>query len=112
MGKDIRGWCENDRGVGFSFGPDALTNFNQRFGLDLIVRAHQVVEDGYEFFANRQLVTLFSAPNYCGEFDNAAALLELSDDLTASFKLYNGKKDGKKEKRCTSSGLSAVTSLL
>ena len=28
-------------------------------------------EDGYEFFAKRQLVTLFSAPNYCGEFDNA-----------------------------------------
>ena len=31
----------------------------------------KVVEDGYEFFAKRQLVTLFSAPNYCGEFDNA-----------------------------------------
>ena len=31
----------------------------------------QVVEDGYEFFARRQLVTIFSAPNYCGEFDNA-----------------------------------------
>ena len=31
----------------------------------------KVVEDGYEFFAKRQLVTVFSAPNYCGEFDNA-----------------------------------------
>jgi hypothetical protein len=27
----------------------------------------QVVEDGYEFFAQRQLVTIFSAPNYCGK---------------------------------------------
>jgi hypothetical protein len=35
----------------------------------------QVVEDGYEFFAKRQLVTLFSAPNYCGEFDNAGQFL-------------------------------------
>merc|ERR1719160_879926 len=33
---------------------------------DLLCRAHQVVEDGYEFFPKRQLVTLFSAPNYCG----------------------------------------------
>ena len=33
-----------------------------------------MVEDGYEFFADRQLVTIFSAPNYCGEFDNAGAV--------------------------------------
>jgi diadenosine tetraphosphatase ApaH/serine/threonine PP2A family protein phosphatase len=38
-----------------------------------VVRAHQVVEDGYEFFADRGCVTVFSAPNYCGEFDNAGA---------------------------------------
>jgi hypothetical protein len=34
----------------------------------------KVVEDGYEFFARRQLVTVFSAPNYCGEFDNRFVL--------------------------------------
>lgn len=45
--------------------------FLSKHEFDLICRAHQVVEDGYEFFAKRQLVTLFSAPNYCGEFDNA-----------------------------------------
>ena len=37
----------------------------------------QVVEDGYEFFAQRRLVTIFGAPNYCGEFDNAAAVLQV-----------------------------------
>ena len=36
-------------------------------------------EDGYEFFAKRQLVTLFSAPNYCGEFDNAGG--EIISDM-------------------------------
>jgi len=85
--RDIHGWVENDRGVSFSFGPDVAATFNLRHNLDLIVRAHQVVEDGYEFFAGRQLVTLFSAPNYCGEFDNAGALLEVSDTLFCSFKI-------------------------
>ena len=65
--KDITGWSENDRGVSFTFGPDVVSRFLQKHDMDLICRAHQVVEDGYEFFAKRQLVTLFSAPNYCGE---------------------------------------------
>lgn len=51
--------------------PQVVHKFLQKNDFDLICRAHQVVEDGYEFFAKRQLVTLFSAPNYCGEFDNA-----------------------------------------
>ena len=53
----------------------------------LIVRAHQVVEDGYEFFARRQLVTVFSAPNYCGEFDNAGAMMSVDETLMCSFKV-------------------------
>lgn len=46
-----------------------------------------MVEDGYEFFANRQLVTIFSAPNYCGEFDNAAAMMSVDESLTCSFQM-------------------------
>jgi len=41
--------------------------------MDLVCRAHQVVEDGFEFFAKNKLMTAFSAPNYCGEFDNSGA---------------------------------------
>ena len=40
-----------------------------------------------EFFAKRQLVTIFSAPNYCGEFDNAGAMMTVRDDLMCSFQL-------------------------
>lgn len=47
----------------------------------------QVVEDGYEFFAKRQLVTLFSAPNYCGEFDNAGAMMSVDETLMCSFQI-------------------------
>ena len=46
-----------------------------------------MVEDGYEFFANRQLVTIFSAPNYCGEFDNSGAMMSVDDSLMCSFQI-------------------------
>ena len=45
------------------------------------------MEDGYEFFANRQLVTIFSAPNYCGEFDNAGAMMSVDETLMCSFQI-------------------------
>lgn len=59
-----------------------------RNDLDLVCRAHQVVPDGYEFFGtDRQLVTVFSAPNYCNEFDNAAAVMVVSRDMTCTFRV-------------------------
>jgi len=83
----ITGWGENDRGVSFTFGGDVVRQFLRRHDLDLVVRAHQVVEDGYEFFAGRELVTIFSAPNYCGEFDNAGAMMTVDDTLMCSFQI-------------------------
>ncbi|CAM8949200.1 unnamed protein product [Rhodiola kirilowii] len=85
--KEVKGWGENDRGVSFTFGADKVSEFLKKFDLDLICRAHQVVEDGYEFFADRQLVTIFSAPNYCGEFNNAGALMSVDESLLCSFQI-------------------------
>jgi len=85
-------WRDNDRGVSHVFGKKLLDRLLPSLGIDLIVRAHQVVEDGYEFFGDRQLVTVFSAPDYCGEFDNAAALMQVQDDLKCSFKLVQPKR--------------------
>ena len=85
--KDIHGWGENDRGVSYTFGPDCVTDFLNRHDLDLVCRAHQVVEEGYEFFARRQLVTIFSAPNYCGEFENAGAMMSVDETLMCSFQI-------------------------
>lgn len=85
--KDIMGWGQNDRGVSYTFGPDVVQKFLKKHDLDLICRAHQVVEDGYEFFAKRMLVTLFSAPNYCGEFDNAGSMMSVDDSLMCSFQI-------------------------
>jgi len=91
--KDIDGWADNDRGVSFIFGPDVVQSFLAKWDMDLVCRAHQVVEDGYEFFANRQLITIFSAPNYCGEFDNAGAMMSIDDTLMCSFKVLKPVKN-------------------
>eukprot|EP00756_Hemistasia_phaeocysticola_P036712 Hpha_TRINITY_DN16657_c1_g11::TRINITY_DN16657_c1_g11_i2::g.178493::m.178493/K06269/PPP1C; serine/threonine-protein phosphatase PP1 catalytic subunit len=83
----IEGWGENDRGVSFTFGEDVVEKFLRKHDLDLICRAHQVVEEGYQFFARRQCVTVFSAPNYCGEFDNSGALMSVDVNLCCSFQI-------------------------
>ncbi|XP_017096711.2 serine/threonine-protein phosphatase PP1-alpha catalytic subunit [Drosophila bipectinata] len=81
------GWGPNERGVSYTFGSDVVSSFLHRFGFTLICRGHQVVEDGYEFFAKRQLITIFSAPNYCGEFDNAGAMMCVDEDLLCTFRI-------------------------
>ena len=43
------------------------------------------MEDGFEFFADQNLVTIFSAPNYCNEFDNDGAMLKIDEKLLCSF---------------------------
>lgn len=81
------GWEDNERGVSYCFGKNVIQQFLQRHDFDLICRAHMVVEDGYEFFNERTLVTIFSAPNYCGEFDNFGAVMSVSEELLCSFEL-------------------------
>ena len=81
------GYGANDRGVSVTFGPKVVEDFLKKNDLDLICRAHQVVEEGYEFFADRRLVTVFSAPNYCGEFDNAGAMMSVDENLNCSFQI-------------------------
>ncbi|XP_072383562.1 serine/threonine-protein phosphatase PP1-beta-like [Diabrotica undecimpunctata] len=91
------GWTDNDRGVSFSFGPDVINKFLRKHDFDLICRGHQVVEDGYEFFAQRKLITIFSAPNYCGTFDNAGALMSINENLLCSFQILEPTKHNEKK---------------
>ncbi|EMR88483.1 putative serine threonine-protein phosphatase pp-z protein [Botrytis cinerea BcDW1] len=80
-------WEQSERGVSYSFGKKVIQEFLLRHDFDLVCRAHMVVEDGYEFFEGRVLVTVFSAPNYCGEFDNYGAVMSVSTELLCSFEL-------------------------
>lgn len=83
----LANWPKNDRGVSYCFGKKHVDYFLSKFNMDLIVRGHMVVEDGYEFFNKRKLVTIFSAPNYCGEFNNYGAVMSVDKALCCSFEL-------------------------
>ncbi|CAL2039785.1 unnamed protein product [Caenorhabditis brenneri] len=102
---NTKGFKANIRGCSCTFGPDVVAQTCEKFGLDLIVRAHQVVQDGYEFFANRKLVTLFSAPHYCGQFDNAGAVMQINPNMVCSFKIlrpeFPGRADPSHQKSAT-----------
>ena len=84
---DVENWGENERGVSVVYSKNEVFKFLDENKLDLVCRAHQVVEDGYEFFADRTLVTIFSAPDYCGEYSNCASMMLVDDNLMCSFKV-------------------------
>jgi len=85
--KDCEDWAPNSRGISVLFNEELIEKALDELDIDLICRAHQVVEFGYEFFTQRKLVTVFSAPNYCGEFDNAGAFMTVNKDLLCGFKV-------------------------
>ena len=80
------GWQENERGVSFTFGCDVIEQFLQINNLDIIVRAHEVVEDGYLFACKRRLVTIFSAPSYTGTMNNKGAVLQVDETLKCNIR--------------------------
>lgn len=74
--EDIDGWAPNQRGAGYLFGERVVDDFCRLNNLKLIARAHQLVQDGYqEWFTNKNLVTVWSAPNYCYRCNNLASFM-------------------------------------
>ena len=82
----------NERGISYTFSKKVLLQFLSDNKLELLCRAHQVVEEGYEFFGNKNCVTVFSAPNYCGMFDNSGAIMVVDENLKCSFKIIKCKQ--------------------
>ncbi|KAL3725483.1 hypothetical protein ACJRO7_030501 [Eucalyptus globulus] len=86
----VEGLRPNARGPGLvTFGPDRVTDFCKKNKLQLIIRAHECVMDGFERFAQGQLITLFSATNYCGTANNAGAILVVGRGLVIVPKLIH-----------------------
>lgn len=85
-------YADSPRGAGRIFGETAVYEFLDRHSLELVVRAHQVVIDGYEMFASGKLITIFSAPYYCGHYENFAAIMHVKPNLECSITTFGPEK--------------------
>ena len=76
---DIETWNISSRGAGWIFGYKVVNEFNYLNGIELICRAHQLVNEGYKFwFKDKNLVTIWSCPNYCYRCGNKASFMKIS----------------------------------
>ena len=82
---DRGGWGISPRGAGYTSGQDISETFNHANRLTVVSGAHQLVMEGYNWCHDRNVVTIFSAPNYCYRCGNQAAIMELNDTLKYSF---------------------------
>lgn len=72
------GRIPSKRGLGTSFGEDVTHNFLRRNGLQMLVRAHEVKDQGYVVEHGGKCITCFSAPNYCDQMGNDGAIMHLT----------------------------------
>jgi serine/threonine-protein phosphatase 6 catalytic subunit len=94
---DVEDWRINHRGAGYLFGAQVVKEFNHINGLDLIARAHQLVNEGFKYwFSDASLVTVWSAPNYCYRCGNVASMLKIDDRLNRHFEIFKAVPDSKK----------------
>ena len=86
---DEEGMRMSSRGAGYLFGKKPVDEFCQINNVSLIARAHQLVMQGYEYHFDKKLVTVWSAPNYCGRCDNIASIMRVSEDGSQEFTTFD-----------------------
>ncbi|KAL3142834.1 hypothetical protein ABBQ38_003127 [Trebouxia sp. C0009 RCD-2024] len=88
--KPSEGRGPSQRGVGVGFGPDVTRNFLEDNQLDLLVRSHEVKDDGYEIAHDGNCITVFSAPNYCDQMGNKGAFITFTGgDMSPQFTQFS-----------------------
>ena len=93
---DVSTWAMSPRGAGWLFGGSVTSEFAHINDLNLIARAHQLVMDGFKYwFKDQNLVTVWSAPNYCYRCGNLASIMKVDENLERSFELFRAARNQK-----------------
>lgn len=82
------GKSPSKRGVGYSFGPDITESFLKLNDLQLLVRSHEVKDEGYLVEHGGKTITVFSAPNYCDSMGNKGAFIHFDETCEPKFTQY------------------------
>jgi len=82
-------WGISPRGAGYIFGRIPVQQFSHINGLTLITRAHQLCMEGINYMFDNQIVTIWSAPNYCYRCGNKAAILSIDKDHNQNVKTFS-----------------------
>uniref|UniRef100_A0A2A4K668 protein-serine/threonine phosphatase n=1 Tax=Heliothis virescens TaxID=7102 RepID=A0A2A4K668_HELVI len=94
---DVKMWSVSPRGAGWLFGSYVTELFMNYNNLNLICRAHQLVNEGYKYMFDKRLVTVWSAPNYCYRCGNVASILEFNTVNDRTAKLFQAVPDSERE---------------
>ena len=89
----VEDWGISPRGAGWLFGEMVTTQFLKINNLTTLVRAHQMMREGWEIMHENKrrgtkLVSIWSAPNYCYRVGNKAAVMDISANLTEKFRQF------------------------
>lgn len=59
------------------------------FSLELLVRSHEMKDNGYEIEADGKVITVFSAPNYCDQMNNKGSyIIFKGSDMKPNIKTF------------------------
>ncbi|PBK92672.1 Metallo-dependent phosphatase [Armillaria gallica] len=98
---DVDNWAVSPRGAGWLFGGSVAQEFNHVNDLKLIARAHQLVQEGYKHMFDQQLVTVWSAPNYCYRCGNLASIMTVHENGEKTFTVYGPAEENARDKGMT-----------
>jgi len=87
--RDILLYKFSSRGAGYIYGPLPVYEFVVVNQLQLICRSHQLCDEGYRYLFDDQLLTVWSAPNYCYRCGNKASVLKIYDNGRQEIKVFD-----------------------